>query len=104
GYSRLSLRDSKSVAFRCGQYGPRVQQNVWWAVTNFWERGSGRGRTQKQNSFVQYTNTNTAACSAAFTTSSNFGMATGKEFGSLSFAETSGIDSRKLSRKLLLTA
>src|SRR6266496_671138 len=42
-HSRLSLRDSKSVAFRCRQYGPRVQQNVWWAVTNFWERGSGEG-------------------------------------------------------------
>ena len=50
---------------------------------------------------TQYTSTSTAACSADFTTSSNFRSFV---FGSLSFAETSGTDSRKLSRKLLFTA
>ena len=49
----------------------------------------------------QYTSTSTAACCADFTTSSNF-----RSFviGALSLAETSGTDSRKLNRKLLLTA
>ena len=46
-------------------------------------------------------NTNAAACSAAFTTSSNF-----RSFvsGSFNYADTSGTDSRKPSRKLLFTA
>ncbi len=50
---------------------------------------------------AQYTNTSTAACSADFTTSSNFRSFV---FASLSLADTSGTDSRKLSRKLLFTA
>src|SRR5208282_2446379 len=49
----------------------------------------------------QYTSTNTAACSADFTTSWNFSSFV---LGGLSLAETSGTDSRKLNRKLLLTA
>ena len=50
---------------------------------------------------TQYTSTSTAACSADFTTSSNW---RGWVDGSLSLAETSGTDSRKLRRKLLFTA
>ena len=44
---------------------------------------------------VQYTRMGTAACSADFTTSSNF-----RSFvsGSFNFADTSGTDSRKLNR------
>jgi len=49
----------------------------------------------------QYTNTSTAACSVDFTTSSNFRSLV---FGSLSLADTSGSDSRKLSTRLLFTA
>ena len=50
---------------------------------------------------IQYTSTSTAACCADFTTSSNFSSWV---FGSFSLAETSGTDSRKPKRKLLLTA
>jgi len=50
---------------------------------------------------AQYTSTSTAAFSADFTMSSNLHSLV---FGSLSLADTSGTDSRKLSRKLLLTA
>ena len=60
------------------------------------ERDGGEG--------LQYTRTKTAACSASLTISSNFGVAVCEDFGSLSLAETSGTDSRKLSRKLLFTA
>lgn len=42
--------------------------------------------------FFQYTSTSTAACSADFITSSDFRSAL---IGALSFAETSGTDSRK---------
>ncbi len=50
---------------------------------------------------AQYTSTRTAACSADFTTSSNLRS---RVIGSLSFAATSGTDSRKLRRRLLFTA
>src|SRR5437773_12281094 len=46
-------------------------------------------------SSAQYTSTSTAVCSASFTTSSNFLAAV---CDSLSLAETSGTDSRKLRR------
>ena len=45
--------------------------------------------------FPQCTNTSTAACSADFTTSSNFRSLVS---GAFNFADTSGTDSRKLSR------
>src|SRR5436190_24380859 len=34
GYSRLSLRDTKTVAFQCRQNGPDVQQHHLWAMSN----------------------------------------------------------------------
>jgi hypothetical protein len=60
-----------------------------------------RGGLRKSGRIAQYTIMRTAACSADFTTSSNFRS---RVSGSLSLGATAGTDSRKLRRKLLFTA
>src|SRR5207245_1957441 len=60
-------------------------------------------KIRKWRRHAQYTSTSTAACSADFTTSSNFRWWPSANTP-LSLADASGTDSRKLSKKLLFTA
>ena len=81
-------------------FGVSGNPGRFWDIRNAHRRVGYAGRWSRALC-TQYTSTSTAARSADFTTSSNFRSCVS---GSLSFAATSGTDSRKPSRKLLFTA